>query len=133
MPIQAQLRERSRFVFQHMAAVSPTHGTLSPYRGRPLVATTGRRSSVSGFLTEVRHAAYRMLTRVASIIGLRSVMHTAETEATKAVTKTRDGCVEVKGDEKEDKAEIRAVQKIYDMGDEVIAARVKAKYPRKSA
>ena len=60
-------------------------------------------------------------------------MHTAETEATKAVTKTRDGCVEVKGDEKEDKAEIRAVQKIYDMGDEVIAARVKAKYPRKSA
>lgn len=58
-------------------------------------------------------------------------MHTAETEATKETKKTRDGCVEVHGDEKQDRAEIRAVQQIYDMGDEVIAARVKAMYPPK--
>lgn len=115
----------------HMAVATPSHGTLSPYRGKPLVARGGRGSSVSAFLTEVSRAAYRMLTRVASIIGLRSAMHTAETEATKETKKTRDGCVEVHGDEKQDRAEIRAVQQIYDMGDEVIAARVKAMYPPK--
>ena len=117
----------------HMAVASPTHGTLSPYRGRPLVATSGRRSAAPNFLTEALHAAYRMLSRAASIIGLRGAMHTAETEAAKPKTKTRDGCVEVQGDEKQDRAEIRAFQRSVDLGDEVIDEAVAEMFPRKGA
>lgn len=85
------------------------------------------------FLTEVLHSAYRMLTKVVSLVGLRDVMHTEETQAVKPSRKTRDDCTDVLGDAGEDRAQIRAVQRVYDMGDEVIAERVKAMYPKKRA
>jgi hypothetical protein len=58
-------------------------------------------------------------------------MHTAETEAANEIKETRDGCVKVHGDEKEDQAEIRAFQRSCDLGDEVIEATVAEMFPPK--
>lgn len=117
----------------HMAVASPAHGTVSPFKGTPLIISSGRPYHAPSFLTEVLQAAYRMLTRAVSIIGLRDAMHTAGTEVAKPGTKTRDDCAEVKGDKKQDRAEIRAFQRSCELGDEVIEAAVAEMFPRKRA
>lgn len=99
-----------------------------------MVITGGRRSSASAFLTEVLQAAYRMLHSLAVSTPLRALMHTHThgTDVEKGQEKDCDTRVDgFRDPDTTQTDEVRARERMYDLGDELVRPTLDAVLPRR--
>lgn len=107
----------------HMTAATPAHGTLSPRRGRPLVAPSVRWPSVSAFLTGLLPAAYRMLREATPFFSRMFMRHEHTELADDRFRENGRTAIAEPAPQNED-AELRAIEENYAVSHRVIASRV---------